>query len=94
MPVIVPVKPVIAAKTSLFHVRSNAKWAISMAVRLKANAMANLTPRTKRSLGGTSSATVFLVRARFIQSVNGFASSADAGSGLSWVFQFSLSRSL
>ena len=72
MPVIVPAKPVMAAKTSLFHVRSNAKCAISMAVRLKVNAMANLTPRTKRSLGGTSAeavlSVVFRVNARFIQS--------------------------
>ena len=84
MPVIVPAKPVMAAKTSLFHVRSNARCAISSAVRLKVNVMANLTPRTKRSLGSTSSVTLaavvsvvfFFVRAFFIQSVNGFAPSA------------------
>ena len=70
----VPAKPVIAAKTSLFHVRSNAKCAISSAVKLKVNAMANLTPKTKRSLGGTSSvaavlSVVFRVNALLIQSV-------------------------
>ena len=80
IPVIVPAKPVMAAKTSLFHVRSNAKFAISSAVKLKVNAMANLTPKTKRSLGGTSSAVavlsvVFRVNARLIQSVNDFAPS-------------------
>ena len=81
IPVMVPAKPVIAAKTSLFHVRSNARCAISNAVRLKVSAMANLTPKTKRSLGGTSSAAavlsvVFRVNARLIQSVNDFAPSA------------------
>ena len=73
MPVIVPAKPVIAAKTSLFHVRSNAKCAISSAVRLKVKAMANLTPRTKCSLGCTSWVAVlsaaFRVSAFLIQSV-------------------------
>jgi hypothetical protein len=74
MPVMVPAKPVIAAKTSLFHVRSNAKCAISSAVKLNVKAMANLTPSTKRSLGGISSAVTVLsvvlrVKARFIQSV-------------------------
>jgi hypothetical protein len=94
----VPAKPVIAAKTSLFHVRSNAKCAISKAVKLKAKAMANLTPRTRRSLGGTSAAavlsTVLLVKARFIQSVNGFASSAVAGTALIGVVRLLFSRSL
>ena len=73
MPVIVPAKPVMAAKISLFHVRSNAKCAISRAVRLKVRAMANLTPRTRRSLGCTSSVAVlsaaFRVSAFLIQSV-------------------------
>lgn len=73
MPVIVPAKPVMAAKTSLFHVRSSAKCAISRAVRLKVSEMANFTPKTRRSLGGTSSAdavlsVVFRVKARLIQS--------------------------
>jgi hypothetical protein len=73
MPVMVPVKPVIAAKTSLFHVPKRAKCAISKAVKLKVRAIANLTPRTRRSLGGTSSAdavlsVVFRVNARLIQS--------------------------
>ena len=81
MPVIVPAKPVIVAKTSLFHVPKRARCAISSAVRLKVNAIANFTPRTKRSLGGTSSAdavlsVVFRVNARLIQSVNGSAPSA------------------
>jgi len=99
MPVIVPAKPVMAAKTSLFHVPSNAKCAISKAVKLNAKAMANFTPRTKRSLGDTSSATAAVlsvvllrVNACFIQSVNGCAPSAAAGCGLSWVFQFYFSR--
>ena len=83
MPVIVPANPVMAAKTSLFHMCSSAKCAISMAVRLKVSVMANFTPRTSRSLGGTSSATlatvlsvVLRVSAFFIQSVNGYAPSA------------------
>jgi len=75
MPVMVPAKPVIVAKTSLFHERKSAKCAISKAVKLKVNAMANFTPRTKRSLGAISSAgaavlSVVLrrVKARFTQS--------------------------
>ncbi len=94
----VPAKPVIAAKTSLFHVPKRAKCAISNAVRLKVRAMANLTPKTKRSLGGTSSAdavlsVVFRVNARLIQSVNGFASSAAEGNGWNWACHSSFSRS-
>jgi len=81
MPVIVPAKPVIAAKTSLFHECKSAKCAISNAVKLNVKAMANFTPRTKRSLGDTSVvvavlSVVLLVKARFIQSVNGCAPSA------------------
>jgi len=74
MPVIVPAKPVIAAKTSLFHECKSAKCAISKAVKLKVNTKANFTPRTKRSLGVISSAeaavllVVLRVKARFIQS--------------------------
>lgn len=48
---IVPAKHVIAAKTSLFHECNSAKCAISSVVRLKVRAIANLTPRIKRSLG-------------------------------------------
>ena len=87
MPVIVPANPVIVAKTSLFHVCSKARCAISMAVRLNVNVMANLTPRTRRSLGTTSSATravlsvVLRVRAFFIQSVNGYAPSPVVNNG-------------
>ena len=89
IPVIVPAKPVMAAKTSLFHVCKRAKCAISMAVRLNVNVMANLTPRTRRSLGGTSSATpasilfvvFFFMRAFFIQSVNGYAPSPAVNNG-------------
>ena len=89
MPVIVPAKPVMVAKTSLFHVCSSARCAISMAVRLNVNVMANFTPRTRRSLGGTSSATLasillvvfFFVRAFFIQSVNGYAPSPAVNNG-------------
>ena len=97
MPVIVPAKPVIAANTSLFHSPSRARCAISRAVRLKVKAMANFTPRTRRSLGGTSCAVmvlsvVFRVRARFIQSVNGCASSFGVGSVRSWVCRLSFSR--
>lgn len=73
MPVMVPAKPVIAAKTSLFHVPKSARCAISSAVRLKVRAMANFTPKTKRSLGCTSAcaavlSVVFRVNARRIQS--------------------------
>ena len=93
MPVIVPASPVMATKTSLFHVRSNAKCAISMAVKLKVKAMANFVPRTKRSLGVISSAfssafsfnavlsVILRVSAFFIQSVNGYAPSAGIWSG-------------
>ena len=87
MPVIVPAKPVMVAKTSLFHVCKSARCAISMAVRLNVNVMANFTPRTKRSLGATSSAMVAVlsgvlrVSAFFIQSVNGYAPSPDVNNG-------------
>lgn len=76
MPVIVPAKPVMAAKTSLFHAPKSARCAISMAVRLKVRVMANFTPSTRRSLGSASAAAcvavlsvVFRVKARLIQSV-------------------------
>jgi hypothetical protein len=39
------------AKTSLFQLCKSAKWAISMAVKQKVKAMANLVPKTSRSLG-------------------------------------------
>ena len=91
MPVIVPASPVMAAKTSLFHVRSNAKCAISIAVKLKVKAMANFVPKTNRSLGGTSWAKAFScsvvlsvvlrVSAFFTQSVNGYAPSSGIWSG-------------
>lgn len=99
IPVIVPANPVMAAKTSLFHVCKRAKWAISMAVRLNVNVMANFTPRTRRSLGGTSSAAravlsvVLRVSAFFIQSVNGCAPSAACYSGLDMIFPPYSSRS-
>ena len=87
MPVIVPANPVIVAKTSLFHMCSSARCAISMAVRLNVNVMANFTPRTRRSLGSTSSAmravlsVVLRVSAFLIQSVNGYAPSPDVNNG-------------
>lgn len=94
----VPAKPVMAANTSLFHAPSRARCAISSAVRLKVKAMANFTPRTRRSLGGTSAevtvlSVVFRVNARFIQSVNGCASSAVLGSAPSLACPRSFSRS-
>ena len=61
MPVMVPVKPVIAAKISLFHVPSNAKCAISNAVKLPASAMANFTPRNRLSLCDVASASAATV---------------------------------
>lgn len=79
----VPVMPVMAAKTSLFHLPNSARCAISNAVKLKVSAMANFTPSTSRSLGGTSEnsftavlSVVLRVRARFTQSVNGYAPSS------------------
>ena len=85
---IVPANPVMAAKTSLFHVCKSARCAISMAVRLNVNVMANFTPRTMRSLGATSSATLATVlavvlrgSAFFIQSVNGYAPSPAVNNG-------------
>ena len=44
MPVIVPARPVIAEKISLFHVLRMRRWEISNAVRLMVMAMANFTP--------------------------------------------------
>jgi len=100
MPVMVPANPVMVAKTSLFHEPKSARCAISMAVRLKVKAMANFTPRTKRSLGETSDnwlaavlSVVLLVSARLTQSVNGSAPSAAAGNALNWAFHSSSSHS-
>ena len=93
MPMIVPANPVMAAKTSLFHVPKSARFAISMALKLKVNAMANFVPKTRRSLGGTSCAktsafscrlvlsVIRRVRAFFTKSVNGYALSAGVLSG-------------
>jgi len=97
MPVIVPASPVIAANTSLFQVPSRARWAISRAVRLNVRAILNFTPRTRRSLGGTSIcltvlSVVLRVRARFIQSVNGFSSSVGVGNALNLACPRSFSR--
>lgn len=87
---IVPARPVMAAKTSLFHVPRIARFAISIAERQNVNAMANFVPSTSRGSGSTSSciaASAFSckavllvirrVRAFFTQSVNGYAASAD-----------------
>lgn len=80
--------PVMAAKTSLFHVCKNARFAISIADKQKVNSMANLVPKTKRSSGRTSSvfacafscnavlSVILRVNAFFTKSVNGCVSSA------------------
>ena len=59
MPDIVPIKPVIAANTSLFHLPSNAMWAISRAERHSVMAMANFTPKTSFSFGCNTIISVF-----------------------------------
>jgi hypothetical protein len=76
MPVIVPVSPVIDAKTSLFHVPKTAKLAISNAERQNVTAIANFVPITRRVSGSKLSFSPFLpeflrVSARLTQSVNG-----------------------
>lgn len=75
-----------AAKISLFHVPSNAKCAISSAVRLNVRAMANLVPNTRRESGSASPLSPLLVvvlrvSAFLTQSVNGCALSAEFASG-------------
>jgi hypothetical protein len=60
MPVIVPVKPVIVAKISLFQACSAIMCVISRAVRLMVVAIVNFTMVTKRGSGGIS-----IVRVRF-----------------------------
>jgi hypothetical protein len=82
MPVIVPVSPVIDAKTSLFHVPKTAKLAISMADRQNVMAIANLTPKTSRSAGSMLSLSSFLFALRLVsafltKSVNGYAASVE-----------------
>jgi hypothetical protein len=73
MPVIVPVRAVMAEKISLFHARSIAKWAISSVVRLSVMVIASFTPVTSLLSGGI--VVVFVccwmrfVRAFLIQSV-------------------------
>lgn len=61
MPVIVPVKPVMAEKISLFHLPRNAMWAVSSADRQRVMATANFTPKTSLSSGEISS-VCWLVR--------------------------------
>lgn len=82
MPVIVPVSPVIDAKTSLFHVPKKAKLEISNADKQKVMAIANFTPKTSRSSGSMLSLSSFfpvlrLVSAFFTKSVNGYAASVE-----------------
>ncbi len=82
MPVIVPVSPVIDAKTSLFHVPKTAKLAISMAERQNVMAIANFTPKTSRSSGSKLSFSSFLFAFRLVsafltKSVNGYAASVE-----------------
>lgn len=85
----VPASPVMAAKTSLFHVPSKARFAISMADRQNVNAMANLVPNTNRSSGSavwafSCSAVLSVIRrvnAFFTKSVNGCAPSVGIWSG-------------
>lgn len=68
----VPVKPVIAAKISLFHVCNAIMCVISRAVSVMVVAMANFTPMTRRGSGGISIVRVRLcmrfVNAYLIQS--------------------------
>lgn len=97
---IVPAKPVIAAKTSLFQDPNNARCAISIADKLKTNAIANFVPNTNRSLGDTSSVAasalfcravllvIRRVKARRTQSVNGYAPSAGVGNAQNSRFHF------
>jgi len=70
MPVSVPVRAVIDANISLFHLPRNAMWAISRIVRLMVMAIANFTPRTKRSSGVVS--VVSLVLRWLVLRVNAF----------------------
>ena len=54
MPETVPIRPEMAAKTSLLHVPRKAMWATSTADKQTVIAMANFTPRTSFSVGGIS----------------------------------------
>ena len=54
MPVIVPVRAVIAEKISLFHLPRNAMWVISSVVRISVIVIVNFTPMSRRGSGGIS----------------------------------------
>lgn len=63
-----PVKPVMAAKISLFQTPRKAKWAISRAERHRVMAMANFTPITSLGSGGIWRFLMRLVKAFLTQS--------------------------
>ena len=68
MPVIVPVRAVIAANISLFHLPRSAMCVISSVDRISVVATVNFTPITRRGSGGISRWRMRLVSARLIQS--------------------------
>ena len=68
MPVIVPVRAVIDANISLFHLPRNAMCAISSVERMAVMATVNFTPVTRRGSGGISRFRLCFVSARLIQS--------------------------
>jgi hypothetical protein len=54
MPETVPIKPEMAAKTSLLHVPRRAMWATSTADKQIVMTMVNFAPKTSFSAGGIS----------------------------------------
>ena len=61
MPVIMPVRAVIAENISLFHLPRNAMWAVSGVDRISVMATVNFTPMTRRGSGGISRCRVRLL---------------------------------
>ena len=68
MPVIVPVRAVIAEKISLFHLPRNAMWIVSSVERISVMVMVNFTPISRRGSGGISRCRIRFVNAFLIQS--------------------------
>ncbi len=88
-PIMIPTRPEMVAKISLFQLPNKAMWATSRNERQMAIAIANSTPRTKRSSGNSTSEVVRpriagrrRVRARLIK----FSAKASSSSFLLFAF--------
>jgi hypothetical protein len=88
-PIMIPTRPEMVAKISLFQLPNKAMWATSRNERQMAIAIANSTPKTRRSFGNSTSDAVrpcitgrCRVRARLIR----FSAKASSSSFLPFAF--------